>query len=130
MNFYIWNSTLLVTKRVICITNCSISSLYTISLDEVVEGFFTNVFLQKDIILTPPTEPIWKITDVITSAEVTKLDLSGEKAFASGFAYIDINYKTLISSSSENTINGDLQYINLIIPFSTCINFMKKCMLR
>ena len=85
---------------------------------------FTNVFLQKDIILTPPTEPIWKITDVITNAEVTKLDLSGEKAFASGFAYIDINYKTLISSSSENTINGDLQYINLIIPFSTCINLI------
>lgn len=84
---------------------------------------YSKIFLEKTITLLEPIKPIWKITKVMTTADVSKIDISGEKAFASGFAYIDVNYKTL-HSSDINTINGCIQYIHLSVPFSLCIDLV------
>ena len=84
---------------------------------------YSEIFSEKTLHLLEPIKPIWKITKVITTADVSKIDISGKKAFVSGFAYIDVNYKTL-HSSDINTINGGIQYIHLSVPFSLCIDLI------
>ena len=84
---------------------------------------YSELFLEKTITLSDPIKPIWKITEVMAKADITKIDISGEKAFANGFAYIDINYQTYLSLDMD-TINGTTQYIHLSIPFSLCIDLI------
>lgn len=86
----------------------------------------SEIFLEKTISLSEPIKPIWKITKVMSTADIAKIDIRGEKAFASGFAFIDINYKTLVSADTD-TVRGNIQYLHLAIPFSLCIDLIPDC---
>ena len=94
-----------------------------IETDVILGKGHSELFLEKIIDLSDPIKPIWKITKVMAKADITKIDISGEKAFANGFVYIDINYKTYLSLDMD-AINGTIQYIHLSIPFSLCIDLV------
>lgn len=100
--------------------NCHNTKKKLIRGNAIIGRGYAEVFIEKILSLSDPINPIWKITSVNATAEVTKIDLIGEKAFASGFSYIDVNYNTLTSSATD--FEGSRSYVNLTVPFSICID--------
>lgn len=89
----------------------------------------TDLFIEQDISIPDSSPLIWSIDNIKVKVEINKINLINDKVIVSGFANININYKTLLSSCNEAT-TGNLNYIQVKIPFTTPIDFKIEPMIK
>lgn len=80
-----------------------------------------DLFINRELTLPKESKKIWSIEKITNTVNITKVDISNNVIFITGFIYNCINYKTLNVKISES-ISGPLEYVEFILPFSTYIN--------
>ena len=80
-----------------------------------------DLFINKELTLPITAKKIWRIEKIINTVDITKIDISNNTLFITGFIYTCITYKTLYSKISSS-ISGPLEYVQFNLPLSTYIN--------